>query len=467
MNKYILAPTIVFAFLLSSAHAQNDTRITFTTTEEAAQYAIQNSKELKLEEMNVTLALKNSKLNILSFFPTLGFSFSEADSVRMNQSDSDSKSLGATITQKIYDGGKTYLSYKVSKEQAVLAYRKYQTDVRSFSLNIYNLYYNVLLNEASVAINGQLVKNAQVQFDIIKAEYELGVALESDYLEYLIKYKQIVNEFSNCKRSLQTAYRKFNTAVGLEPEIPVALNDVSFLDETDEPYYGKFITFIWNTAKQNDIDLLEQSLSLYSIQKQIEFADLFFIPDVSLVGGISFSGSSYPLTEPSYSLKLSFSFTNIPVIPATLSNGFDFDTYGNRSYKDDSTGEVSSNTDLLNTYMTNKISLLSSQQSIAAKENSLYDTVFDVLCNHDDSLSEVLSLRETISLYERQLIIGQKKLDTGEMKRIDYLEILVELSKKKLALIQKQEELYCSTCKLEILLGIPFGGLNKCLEKIK
>lgn len=95
--------------------------------------------------------------------------------------------------------------------------------------------------------------------------------------------------------------------------------------------------------------------------------------------------------------------------------------------------------------------------------NSLYESLFEQIASYDDCIDNIKRTEETIKLQEKRLAISGLQVEKGTMKRIDYLDQLVELAEQKTYLLESIISFYELTRTFEIELDISFGGLKNCL----
>lgn len=461
MNYFIKSTVhclFICMFSLSPCYAQ----IIFNTPNDAVQFAIQNSQTLKLDAINAQLALQNAKYAITDFLPSLSFSFSESDTIEQHAADVRSKSLDVSLTQFLYDGGKRTLSYRMAKSESLLAYKSYLSNLQSFTANIFSLYYDCICAHKAVSIQEQVAACALEQLTIIKSEQALGLALQTDYLEYQIQVMQLQNELAQSQRTERTCLRKLKAALGLDIQFDITLGDVSF-DSIEEPLYENHINTLYSFALKNNVSVQKQQYALLYGKKQLEQSHNYFLPDVNLVGSMSFTGTTYPLTQPSYQLKLSFSFSRNPFTPLSVSNGATFTDKRMSSMSNNAQTSVNPQIDFMVKQAKSKTAMLQTYQSFEQQQTELYEGVFSSVSSHDDCVSTLHVLEDTIHLEELKLTVSEREMAAGEIKRIDYLKVLIELAQQKVQLLQTHCKLSSSTRELEILIGIPIGGIRNVI----
>ena len=139
----------------------------------------------------------------------------------------ENASLGATLTQLIFDGSylvglqaaRTFLEYSGNAEE------KTQLEVRRGVINAYG---SVLLSEELVAIFELNKANLEKNLIETRAIYENGFTEEESVEQLEITLLNIVTQLKNSRRTLIIAKQMFNLALGIDVE-----SNVEMLDNLD------------------------------------------------------------------------------------------------------------------------------------------------------------------------------------------------------------------------------------------
>lgn len=451
---------LIFFFCISPIFSQ----IVFESAEEAGNYAVANSENYTLRKLNATSSLNAANWSIQDFLPKFDVSWTEADNIRFGGPDSRNKTISMNMNMTLFDAGKKYISYKMNQAEKISDLYSLNIEIKSFKSSVISQYYSCLLLEKSLEVKKDLEKNTKKQLEIIEKEVALGLALENDYLEYLIAYRKIQDSLKTVERDLRTQYRVFKVLIGLEPESDIILKE-DILTFDDYFYLESYATTLWQLLKSRSIELRRQETSLYYAQLQNKQNKLLFVPDISFQGGVSFSGGNYPLNNPTYSAKIVFSFTSNPFLPLSVSNDFGFNNKGKLT---GATNAVSTSIVPQLNYKAamdvQDIELRQKKKSIKDSVNSLYEQLFNQIASYDDSIDNIKRIEETVELQTKRLRISEKQVENGTMKRIDYLKQLEELAEQKISLLQSITSFHEITRTLEISLDIPTGGLKECLN---
>jgi outer membrane protein TolC len=445
-----------FTVFCADANAQD---IVFRSADEAADFAVRNSAVLSFQRRKVIENMKIAKYAVEEYLPSFDISFSETDTTNMLAADTRTRSIQANVTQKLFDGGKRRLEYDLKRISAQFDYNDYESSLRQFRQNITVQYYQYLRQVKTIAIQEELFDLARTQLAILEKEVSLGITLETDYLEYYISFINIENEKEQGKRDLRNIERKFKIALELGEEAVFSIEDDAYR-AVEYFYYEPYSAYIWNLVKNSGGEIKKQSLSLQYEKKQLDYSERWYMPTVSLQGGITFSGSGYPLTEPKYSLRLMFDFSNNPLFPLGISGSYGFDK--DRLYNVSNSSNVPLS--LQPAYFRQRrlagISMTQSAIQLAASEKELQSSVYDAVIAHDNALRSADTAERTIALLARRLEFSERELANGTKKHIDYLEELLDAARVKISLLEYQTQALTVEQNIEILSRIPFGGLK-------
>jgi outer membrane protein TolC len=462
-----MKPPLFFmlCIVLPPLHMLNAQDLAFSNPMDAANFAARNSQTYLLQKQRALENMKAAKFGFQDFLPAFSFAWSENDNTALLSGDTRTKSFQIAVSQQIFDGGKRKLSYEVNRLGSQYAYQEYESTLLNFSSQIIQLYYQYLMQGQAVTIKEELVSIAKNQLDIIQKEVEIGITLETDYLEYLISYIQLENDRDQAKRDMNALERRFKIAIELSDEAKLAITD-NIYREFIYFFYEPYTNYIWGIIKNINTELKKQDLALEYARKQLAHSRRWYVPSLSAQGGVSFSGDAYPLTEPSYSLKLIFDFSNAGLFPLNLSNGYGFD----RGRLNNVNNSASVKLDPQPAYGVQRkladISMLETSIQRTQAEKDIRESVFDLINTHDNNLRSAGAAERTIAVMEKRLEFSRFEVDQGEKKRIDYLYELISMAQTKIALLEYQTQAAFQERSLEILAGFQFGGLQNACRNI-
>ncbi|GHV62264.1 hypothetical protein AGMMS49587_08610 [Spirochaetia bacterium] len=456
---------LVILFLSSLDGAVRAADVVFRSPGNAVDFAVQNSQFWILQKQGALQNMKAAKFSFQDFLPSFSLSFSEADTTSLLAQDSRTKTIQVSVNQELFDGGKKKLAYDVGRISSLYAYREYESGLRDFSSDVISRYYQYLEQSALTGIREDLVNTAAEQLAIIRREADLGLTLETDYLEYLISYINIENERDQSIRDLKTMERTFKAAVGLNAEAAISIQD-DFYHNFDPFYFEDFVDFLWNVVKNANTEIKKQYLTAEYAQKQLKYSRRWYLPVIGAQGSISFSGDAYPLTEPKYSFKLTFSFSDLSLFPISVNSGIGFDR--DRLYNVNNGMSVTAKPNPAYGIQRKQadIGLMQNNLQRIQTENDLWESLYSLVISHDNCLRSADTAERTIGVLEKRLEFSKLELKKGEKKRIEYLEELISLAQGRMSLMEYRIQAAALERSLEILASFPFdGGLkDACLQ---
>lgn len=436
-------------------------QIVIPNSDYAVNLALQNSKSNIYDGLNSLAALKKAQIGVKDFLPSLELSYSNNNNKSYFAPDNKTKSLSLSLTEILFDGGQRRLTYELSNISSLYTYNEYEQNLRQFSSDVLNQYYNILKQKEILNIKNELLSTVNTQLGIMQKEMELGVTLETDYLEYMITYLDTVNDCEKSQRELEKQINAFKMTLGCEKNVNIDFQE-SFSSTKEFKPIIDYFDFLYQRTLTNSLELKQQNLNILATQKQIEYANRWYLPSVSLEGSVSFSGQTFPLTEPDYSLQLSFSFENNPLFPNTIKKNIgikdEIDSIGDSAF----VNILPSTTFPVEKKM-EKISLLQSKLNYANSKDKLFESMLDVVYNHDDYVHNIEMQVRKLDLLERKLEVSAIELRTGDITRVEYLKSIIELSSEKIQLLENKVSTEILENSIEIMVQIPFGELiNVC-----
>jgi outer membrane protein TolC len=326
-----------------------------------------------------------------------------------------------------------------------------------------SLYYQYLQLQEKTDIRENLLLQGKDQLSILKKEYELGITLETDYLEYSASYMEIEQERDQAIRDLQSMERQFKSALNINRE--TALHIISQNPyEYERFFYEPHMEYLWTVLKNTSIELKKQRLSGEYGLKQYEYGRRWYLPVINAQGSVSFTGNHYPLTEPSYSLQLTFDFSQLDFLSMKASNGSGIERNRLQQISNGISGDIRP----LPAYPLNQkqgeLDLMESILGREAGERELREGLYNMVVSHDNTLRAAGNAEQRIVLMEKRLEFSRLQLEKGEKKRVDYLAELGNLAQTKIALVDYLTQAAAMERNLEIQTNYPFGGLARACK---
>lgn len=213
------------------------------------------------------------------------------------------------ITESFQFPGEAFLQADQAKRTAEIAWLTYEAAARDLRAAVETAYYQVLLDEGLIAVNGQNITNLKQVVNVTQAQYMGGQTAQSDLIgaelgleEAQLQQRQYQTNRLNDRAGLnQLLYRKPASPLNLEQKIelrPLALR----LDRAVD------------TAIRARQEILEAALTEKSSQTALKLAQMEYLPNYTV--STEFDYLLQPGTEPKAGITQVYSFTfgfNMPI----------------------------------------------------------------------------------------------------------------------------------------------------------
>jgi len=193
-----------------------------------------------------------------------------------------SNSVQAEVTQLIFDGGATYARMsqaRFSRDAAELSSLR-QVDVVLF--NVASLYYSALQARYAYQVAIANTKLAQVQEQLVEAQYRAGVASHADVLTAQLPVAQAQLAEAQAANGESSQIAALLNAMGLPSDTPVQLSDTFAQTAPPLPAYAS----VEATAQTHRYDLASAQAALTSAERGVRAARAGRYPIISGFGTI-------------------------------------------------------------------------------------------------------------------------------------------------------------------------------------
>lgn len=434
-------------------------QIVISSAQEAIDLGLTKSEQLQYLELQMNYELQAARLDFGSFLPSIGISYGEKDLVVEKSGDSRKKDLQFTVTQLLFDGGVSYNLYELNRIRSLYKYQELEIEKQKIKIHILDMYYEIVMLKKKLDIQNNIINLGEKNLEIIKKEHALGLTLELDLLEYEISLFKIYQEKKQLEDALQKSMRDFKRTLGLSPESELHItetHEIPFIKNCT--LIGKKDYFI-NQAKNHNYQLKLNELELLYSKKQNGFLQKNFFPKIYFESSITFSGTDFPLRQPDYNFGLKFNFSQNTPVPVTFS----------------STGTVKENAlTALNSFATvnlnpdftffireklGKIAVMQQEMQKIDSEEELYKNIEDLLIYHDSLLQDLSYMKMILDVYSQKIKILETGVKNGTVNGLDVFKALNEEATQKIDFYEKQIEICMVLRNIELICGIPLGGL--------
>lgn len=434
-------------------------QIVISSAQEAIDLGLTKSEQLQYLELQMNYELQAARLDFGSFLPSIGISYGEKDLVVEKSGDSRKKDLEFTVTQLLFDGGVSYNLYELNRIRSLYKYQELEIEKQKIKIHILDMYYEIVMLKKKLDIQNNIINLGEKNLEIIKKEHALGLTLELDLLEYEISLFKIYQEKKQLEDALQKSMRDFKRTLGLSPESELHItetHEIPFIKNCT--LIGKKDYFI-NQTKNHNYQLKLNELELLYSKKQNGFLQKNFFPKIYFESSITFSGTDFPLRQPDYNFGLKFNFSQNTPVPVTFS----------------STGTVKENAlTAINSFATvnlnpdftffireklGKIAVMQQEMQKIDSEEELYKNIEDLLIYHDSLLQDLSYMKMILDVYSQKIKILETGVKNGTVNGLDVFKALNEEATQKIDFYEKQIEICMVVRNIELICGIPLGGL--------
>lgn len=443
MRRPLLYLFLTFTSLTINAFAQ----IEFSSPLEAVQTALENSTEHKIMLQIGEEKLRNAKLSIVPFLPSINFQWSEYDQIVKNSNDIHSKSIVLQINQMLYDNGKSALKYLSTKASAQLDYFIALQNRREFSLSVLEQYYNLLLEEETLNLKEEIYSQTSEDYKIMLFKYDRGLISKSEKLEYDISVQRLKSELDDAYSQYLMNKSIFLQSLNLPQTTELKLNhNDQLLGHTPLNYDEEKLI---EKILQNNLELLKLRDMIKYESKQKKINNRIYLPSLYFSGAIEFSGTAYPLTQPQFSARLTLKFEELPFITPSFSQSGDFKESRSTGLNSSLNTQITPYFNYFSNRRLSSLSLNELQEKLKQREKEITMEISQYI-NRCKTLSKNISLQEEeIKLKTEQLKIYEYELEQGIIKQSDFLnqhlalgEIKQKLLKTKITLISLYNKLH-------------------------
>jgi outer membrane protein TolC len=433
------------------------------TEDQAVNRALAVSQDLAYQGALLSAQELTFVLGLRQYFPSLSVGYDENDTVTTGAPDTWSKTISLSATQPLFRGGTKPWERRVARLDLSMAREDLQQRYRTLEQTLRQQFAGLLVAQQKKAILQRTIDLADQNIQIMQTQVKVGEALELDLAQAEIDLLSLEITLSQTESALEDSRYQIKKVLSLDPaESLVLIGNVDpsapalALAGREENLFTLAASYSPNLKRQDS-----------AVQKaaiQARAAAFPFIPDVDLQMSVEFAGDQFPLREPRYTGKLTFSFA-VPESPTTYSAG------ASTSPGKDRSGSLSVQTSPLQSvtaWVDRKTASLNLDAETRKKEQIAQDLRYQITSMVTSYLQAARTrdlARTRLGVQKRKEALLQRQMDLGEAKRVDYLEGVVETANAEIALNETALQLVEREREWESLLGLPSGGLRTSMKE--
>ncbi len=223
-----------------------------------------------------------------SYLPQLSVSNSISRSNSEGSGTGNSYDNNATLSQLIYDFGRTPASIRESSENVKIQELNYLAMDLTVRLNVRTAYYTVLENKEGIRIAKETLTNTNLQLKLANAAYTIGTASRLDVATVEAQVANAELSLVQANNNYEVSIRTLNNAMGLNS------NTYENIDLAESPYstVTSNINDLIDAAMKKRPDILTYKNEKEQVKAAILYAERGHYPSLSASGEYDQSGGS-------------------------------------------------------------------------------------------------------------------------------------------------------------------------------
>lgn len=396
--------------------------------EKCIDYAIQNNLQIRLQELNESLAQYQLTQTKAGMYPDLNGSASYAINFGRSNNPTTFEFVNTQIQTSSFSLTSNLLLFSglrqlntVKKNQLDITAAKFQTDAtkNSVMLSITQAYLTILQSGENVKAMQQQLEVSLSQFDQTKKLVDAGVVPEGDLLTI---EAQVANDSLNlviAENGLSLSMLSLKILLQLDPETEIQIEvpeiDVAALG-TPDPAGAKGI---YDYAVTTQPQVLAADVAVQSSEKSLSIAKGFHSPVLSLFGNVRTNYSSYE--APPFVTREPF-FTQ-------LDNNF------NQSVGVTLTIPIFNGLSTQMGVKTAKVQLMRSTYQNEQIKNQLKQDVYQAYTDAKAALQKYQASRKNVQALETAFQYTEDRFNLGASNALDYSTARSNLAVSRINLI--------------------------------
>ena len=426
---------------------------------EAETLALQNNLNLRVLRVEQKISDETVKEKLREYFPSVSLSYRQNRTVAQRDFDNGQYSVQLSVSQPIYDGGRTQLSYEIARIDRTIARDKYVLAIRELRFNVRKTYFELQQLRANISVTRASLETAEQIYKRGKIEHKQGVITDLDFREMSFELESRLLSFQREKQKYADKLEDFALLLRTDP---VALNNLSILD------WGKLrvkrINLVEDRllelAEKNSQEIRQSRIALARSRKEYLIDKYDYLPTIALTGHYGKTGDTWPPKNAEWGVGVNATFK---AFGNTLSN----DVNSNRS-RDDATQGVSAGGQLSiydnpgwrKSGMQTSVELLKSRQKYRDIVKNLKIQIQRSVQEFKFRERELGNADNKLAILELRFKIEKIRFRNGESTLEKLFEEELKLIQARLDLIHRRVSHALAVNQLELQFGLELDSLQ-------
>lgn len=416
------------------------------------------SFDLRLLRAEQDVAREVERTRFRDYFPQAGITYRQNRSIAVRDFDTGSYSVQVSVSQPVYDGGRTSLAHEIAGIDVRMARERYRSQKSVIRFSAREAYLRLQQSRAALELARENIKGTESLFDRARVQMRQGEIAALDFKEIESRLLSHKLELKRREDSHRDAVYDFSSLLRVDP----ASTEVSGVDlfsleaKADGPEESELVS----RAMQKRPDLREARIELEKARREHLITEYYYLPTVALTGRYGKTGEKWPPTTAEWGVGVNVTFNLFGSTLQTdaqsnrtptgasqgLSTGGHLDVYNNAAYNDAG--------------MRNEIELAKAREKKEQLLRDIEETVKRQKRGLERAREELDLLDRALSVKEQRFLVSSLRYRRGELSLDRLLEDEMKLIEERYRLIETRVNYVLACGKLELGLGLELDELS-------
>ncbi|EHQ05099.1 TolC family protein [Leptonema illini] len=422
--------------------------------------AEKNSVTLQTLRLESELTQINELSRFRDFFPTLSLSYRRNRTIAQRDFDTGSNSVQLSISQPIYDGGRSVLAHEIAQIDSVLHTEKMRETKEQLRLQVRQNYFEILQAEQNVSILNESLKQYERFREISEVEYRNGNIAMLEILEIRNQLHQRKMELLAEKANYQARLASFKLMLRLPEETTLILKKLDFRAAGTEQLTIDSESMVARALERRP-DIRKARLDLYRAHREFKITEYHFLPTVSLTGNYGKSGNDWPPQSAEWGVGINVTMN---IFGNTVSTDYRYLNSAqetSRGYSSGANATIYDKPGYEEPHLRNQIELLRAKDKLKEIEQAIRNELSAL--NHEYNRRRV-SLRlldSSTAIKEQRFKVSERLYRDGDLSLDEFNKQEIQLQQARLSLVQERFAYALFIYRMELSLGLKIGELGE------
>ena len=427
--------------------------------DDAERIAESNNFDLRVLNMERDIAEDAIDARLRDFFPSLSFSYRRNRTIARRDFDNGNHSVQVSVSQPVFDGGRTALAYEVSKIDARLARERITESRNQLRFQVRQQYLQLVQEKENIAIARAAFDSARATLDRASVEHRQGAITELDYQEILTEYDRRALELEQRTAAYNDGRQDFAQLLRMDSQGQLEVKGLD-LFQVKVNDFALSADELYNIAMNSRSDVRQAKIDLMRSRREYLITKYDWLPTVSLTGNYGKSGENWPPTNTEWGVGINFTFRVFGNTINTDAQELRTQNETGRGYSTSGQWNVYDNAAWQEPHKRNTIQLMQARDRKEQLTDAVRLEVVRLRRAFYDRRREMELADRALAVREQRFKIEQVRYRNGEISVSDYLEQELELIQARLDLVSGRVNMILAANQTEIDLGLPIDSLK-------